>query len=96
MAFAEWKCIRKQYNTKPEKTPSEKDQIKSAAMFIFLNKTCFRGLYREGPNGFNVPFGHYTNPEILNEEHLIKISKLISDVNFYHMNFEVSFNNINQ
>lgn len=74
----------------------DKNKPLGTAYFIFLNKTCFRGLYREGPNGFNVPFGHYTNPEILNEEHLIKISKLISDVNFYHMNFEESFNNINQ
>jgi len=66
------------------------------AYFIFLNKTCFRGVYREGPNGFNVPFGHYKNPEIINEEHVKRISKLIKNVNFYCSSFEKSFEKINE
>jgi len=77
-------------------TQEQKNTPLGTAYFIFLNKTCFRGVYREGPNGFNVPFGHYNNPEIINEEHIKKISKLIKNVNFYCSSFEKSFENINE
>jgi DNA adenine methylase len=90
-SFYYW--IRIQYN---KLIQEEKNSELGSAYFIFLNKTCFRGVYREGPNGFNVPFGHYKNPEIINEEHLKKISELIKNVNFYCSSFEKSFEQINQ
>ena len=71
----------------------DKKEIYSSALFLFLNKTCFRGMYRTGPNGFNVPYGNYKKPEILNKVHLDKISKLIKDVNFEVLPFEKSINN---
>ncbi len=88
--------IRQQYNTqtKSKSKLSESDLVNNAAMFIFLNKTCFRGLYRTGPNGFNVPFGHYSNPTILDPEHLIQVSKLVSNVNFIHGDFSQSAKNV--
>jgi DNA adenine methylase len=86
--------IRKQYNTKPEKPPKNKDLIKNAAMFIFLNKTCFRGLYRTGPNGFNVPYGNYKNPTIIDKNHLIEISQLIANVNFHNLDFSKSLKQV--
>jgi DNA adenine methylase len=81
--------IRKQYNLLSNKT-----SIIGSAMFIFLNKTCFRGLFRTGPNGFNVPFGHYKSPEIINEEHLEKIHILIQEVIFECCDFEISLSNV--
>jgi DNA adenine methylase len=69
--------IRSEYNK-----IQDKRNIICSAMFIFLNKTCFRGLYRIGPNGFNVPYGNYKNPEIINKDHLDAIHHLIQRVEF--------------
>ena len=55
-----------------------------------MNKTCFRGLYREGPFGFNVPYGHYKNPgKQINLKDFIAISDLIQEVIFYHGDYRV-------
>lgn len=66
----------------------DRQSPKASAYFIFLNKTGFRGLYREGKNGYNVPFGHYRNPIIFDEEHLTKISTVIRRVKFEIRDFK--------
>ena len=67
---------------------------KISAMFIFLNKTCFRGMYREGNNGFNVPFGHYKDSTIYTRAHLEEVSSLIANVVFKHLPYQEVLNNI--
>lgn len=70
----------------------DKTSIECSALFLFLNKTCFRGVYREGPNGFNVPYGHYKKtPEIVNEKHLKDFKELIKDVHFECLDFTDTF-----
>ena len=69
---------------------TDKKSTSCTAMFIFLNKTCFRGVFREGPNGFNVPYGHYKNPEIINKEHLEEVHQLIQNVVFECCDFNTS------
>ena len=71
----------------------EKNDILGTALFIFLNKTCFRGIYRVGPNGFNVPYGNYSQPEIINKEHLQEVHELIQGVIFTHCDFSVPLQN---
>lgn len=84
--------IRDKYNNL---SSIEKNSIIGSSLFIFLNKTCFRGLYREGPNGFNVPFGHYKNPEIINLKHLEEVHLLIKNVIFKCCDFTNALNDIN-
>ena len=83
--------IRNEYN---KLNNEDKKTIVGSSMFIFLNKTCFRGIFRIGPKGFNVPYGHYNNPEIINKEHLYKIKILIKDVIFECCDYTKSLTNI--
>jgi len=77
--------IRSLFRNIPQES---KMDVNASAMFLFLNKTCFRGVYREGPSGFNVPFGHYKNPAILEETRIRELSVLLKDVVFSNCSFE--------
>jgi DNA adenine methylase len=65
-----------------------KNWILRAAQFIFLNKTCFNGLFRLNAKGeFNVPFGSYKKSSILNEEKTIAVSRCLKNSRIIHANY---------
>jgi len=65
------------------------DDVEKASRLIYLNKTCFNGLYRMNSDGhFNVPFGFYRNPNILDEDNLIACSVLLKKTEVALASFE--------
>ena len=80
--------IRSLYNS------MESPTIEASAMLLFLNKTCFRGVYREGPHGFNVPFGNNKNVGIYDTQHLHDVSQLLQRVVFTACSFEDALLNV--
>ena len=63
----------------------ESQGVQTAALFIFLNRVGFRGLYRESSTGvFNVPFGHYESP-VINVSNIVSLSHLFQK---YNVTFE--------
>lgn len=75
--------VREKYNTK------ELDDVENSTYFIFLNRTCFNGLYRVNKSGmFNVPFGRYANPTICDPDTIMKDSELLQGVEILNGDFE--------
>ena len=66
----------------------ETDNITHSALFIFLNRTCFNGLYRVNrKNGFNVPIGSYKTPMICDAENLKAVNKVLQKVEIMNDDF---------
>jgi DNA adenine methylase len=71
--------VRRRFNEIQLKTGEERD-VEKAALLLYLNKTCYNGLYRvNSKGGFNVPWGGYRNPRIYDEPNLRAISSILND-----------------
>lgn len=58
--------------------------IERTSYLIFLNKTCFNGLFRQNMKGeFNVPFGRYKNPKICDEKNIIEVNKALENTEIF-------------
>ena len=80
---------REEYNSL--KINSEMNNIEKAILFIFLNKTCFNGLYRVNKKGkFNVPMGAYKKPKICDEENLKNVSLTLRNVKIVYADYRES------
>lgn len=80
---------RKEYNSL--KINSKENNIQKAVLFIFLNKTCFNGLYRVNKKGeYNVPMGAYKKPKICDEENLKNVSLALKKVKIVYADYRES------
>lgn len=81
--------IRRLYNAR------RYNALTGASYLIFLNRTCFNGLYRvNSKNEFNVPFGRYVNPKISDPENILLVSKALQKVTILNGDFVETANYI--
>lgn len=85
--------IRDEYNSFDKSVDANKYDssfIRRACLTIFLNRTCFNGLFRVNSKKlFNVPMGKYANPTICDEENLINVSKALQNATILQADFSV-------
>jgi len=82
-----YKEMRIKYN-------SSKYSISKAALFIYLNKTCFNGIWRVNSKGkFNVPYGHKEPPSLPKKAHLIDVADVLSNVELYYSDYKAAVKN---
>lgn len=87
-ALAPFKYDRELFYEVRAQDPRKMSDVARAARLLFLNRTCFNGLWRVNSKGqFNVPFGRYTNPRMTPPEKLREASRLLRGVEIVHGDF---------
>ncbi|NLX85719.1 MAG: DNA adenine methylase [Clostridiales bacterium] len=83
--------IRDKYNSQVQRFNFDEyneDWIKRASYLIFLNKTCFNGLFRQNKNGkFNVPHGRYKKPNICDRDNIMEVNKALKNTEVFYGDF---------
>lgn len=78
---------RELFNRRPH--GEDYDELEEAALLLYLNRTCYNGLYRENSDGgFNVPIGRYKNPDWIREKEIRAASEILAGVELYNTDFE--------
>lgn len=86
---------KKEYYYQKRETYNKREIEKSgqAALFIFLNRTCFNGLYRVNKNnGYNVPMGSYSKPTICDDKNILAVSNALQKVEILCGDYEQTLN----
>lgn len=78
---------RELFNSRPH--GEEFDELEEAALLLYLNRTCYNGLYRENSSGgFNVPIGRYSNPDWVREDEIRQATRVLEDTTIFNGDFE--------
>ncbi|MGA2199699.1 MAG: DNA adenine methylase [Nitrososphaerales archaeon] len=73
-----YRVARKKFN-EVKRSGDERERLEKSALLLYLNKTCFNGLYRVNRKGeFNVPWGNYKNPRIYDKGNLSAVSSVLN------------------
>lgn len=76
------------YQTRKNFNSKKITEIERSAAFIYMNKTCYSGLFRvNSRNEFNVPYGNYKNPEVFDKETILLASRLLQGVRIEHQDY---------
>ncbi|MFC7185477.1 DNA adenine methylase [Halorubrum yunnanense] len=80
---------RSEFNTLlTQSTLTQDERVREASLLLYLNRTCFNGLYRENSDGeFNVSFGRYSNPDWVQEQRIRKASRVLQDTAVFNTDF---------
>lgn len=75
--------------------PKTLDTVERAARFIYLNKTCYNGIYRVNDSGlFNVPIGSYDHPGIVDAERLTTASAILREIVIKHLDYRTALDKV--